>query len=225
MVCTGGGVMAVLALADVLEDFGCRRTVAPEVLSFAFSDPADAPDAPEIASAQQATGPDMDELIRIEVEGAERALSERLAAEHEAALADERRRHADEIEAIERRFGDLLGTKLAHEMAAMQSAVTTLVTGITARILGPVLTADMHARSIAQLAETVTAALEDAEGTRVRISGSPVLFDALQRAAGDKAAHFDFTESSSPDLTVRVDDRLFETRFSEWSATMEETLS
>lgn len=215
-------MMAIPALADVLEDFGCRRSAAPDILPFTFGN---VPEAPDITPEPTATGPDLDELIRAEVEKAEHVLSERLAAERDVALADERQRHAAEIEALERRFGELLGSTLASEMAAMQSAVTTLVTGVTARILGPVLTADMHARSIAQLAETVKAALQDAEGTRVRVSGSPVLFEALQRAAGDKAAHFDFTESSSLDLTVRIDDRLFETRFAEWSATMEETLS
>lgn len=214
--------MAIPALADVLEDFGCRRSTTPDVLPFDFGD---VPEAREIAPEPLPTGPDLDELIRIEVEKAERALSERLVAEGEAALAEERQRHAAAIEALEGRFGELLGSALASEMATMQSAVTALVTGVTARILGPVLTADMHARSIAQLADTVKAALEDAEGTRVRVTGSPALFEALQRAAGDKAAHFEFTESSSPDLTIRIDDQLFETRFSEWSATMEETLS
>lgn len=214
--------MATPALADVLEDFGCRRSKTPEVLPFTFGD---VPEAPEIAPEPLATGPDLDELIRIEVEKAEHVLSERLVAESEAALADERQRHAAALEALERRFGELLGSALASEMATMQSTVTALVTGVTARILGPVLTADMHARSIAQLAETVKTALEEAEGTRVRISGSPALFEAFQHAAGDKAAHFEFAESSSPDLTVRIDDRLFETRISEWSAIMEETLS
>lgn len=214
--------MATLALADVLEDFGCRRSAVPDALPFTFRD---VPEVPDITPEPAATGPDLDELIRIEVEKAEQALSERLAAEREAALADERQRHAADIEALERRFGELMGSALASEMEAMRSAVTTLVTGVTARILGPVLTADMHARSIAQLAETVKAALEDTEATRVRVGGSPVLFEALQRAAGDTATHFDFTESSSPDLIVRIDDRLFETRFAEWSATMEKILS
>lgn len=214
--------MAIPALADVLEDFGRRRPSMPNVLPFAFEDLSKAPD---ITPQSLATGPDLDDLIRVEVEKAEHALTERLVAEREAALADEQQRHAVEIEAIERRFGELLGSTLASEMATLRSAVTTLVTSITARILGPVLTADMHARSIAKLAETVKTALEDVEGAQVRVSGSPALFEAFRRAAGDAAAHFDFTESSSPDLTVRIDDRLVETRFAEWSATMEEILS
>lgn len=217
--------MAALALADVLEDFGCRRSMAPEmpaVLPFTFSD---IPEAPSIAPEPMPAGPDIDMLVAMAVERAERELSERLNAEHEAALTEERQRHALELEALERRFGDMMGTALSHEMAAMQSAILALVSGVTARILGPVLSADMHARSMARLAETVKAALEDKEATRVRVSGSPALYEALQQAAGDKAAHFDFVESPSPDLTVRIDDQLFETRFSEWSAAMKESLS
>jgi len=214
--------MAVPALADVLVDFGCRRSSMPDLPHFAFGD---VPDVQDVAPEPRPAEPDLDELIRVEVEKAELALTERLTAEREAALADERERHAAEIEAIEQRFGELLGSTLSREIEAMRSAVTTLVTGATARILGPVLTAEMHARSIAQLAETVKAALEDAEGARVRVSGSTALLEALQRAVGDQATHFDFVESSSPDLTVRIDDRLIETRFAEWSATMEEILS
>jgi len=210
------------ALADVLEDFGYRRPVAPEILPFAFTN---APGGPDIASDQAAAGPDLDELIRTEVDKAERELAERLTAEHGAALAEERERHAAELEALNRQLGETIGTAVVSEMAAMQEAVTALVTSVTARILGPVLTADVHARSVAALAAMVREAMEDAESMRVKITGSPALYEALCGVVGDKVAYFDFTESPAMDLTVRIDDRLFETRLSEWSAAMEETLS
>lgn len=215
--------MPAPALADVLEDFGYRRPAAPEILPFAF---ADAPAAPEMALEPAAAGPDLDALIRAEVERAEHELAERLAAEHEAAIAAERERHAAEIDALNRQFGETIGTAVAGEMARMQETVTALITSVTARILGPVLTADVHARSVAALAVAVSEAMQDDESIRVRVAGSPALFEALRAAVGDKVAHsFEFTESPTTDLMVRVDDRLFETRLSEWSAAMEETLS
>lgn len=214
--------MQAPALADVLEDFGFRRPSAPETLPFAFGE---APDLPAVAPEPADAAPDLDALIRAEVERAETELAARLGAEHEAALAEQSERHAAEIDAAHRQFGETMGAAVAAEMAAMQETVTALITSVTARILGPVLTADVHARSVAALAALVREAMDDAEGVRVRITGSPALYESLCAAVGDKVAHFDFTEGPKTDLTVRIDDRLFETRLSDWSAAMEETLS
>ena len=68
-------------------------------------------------------------------------------------------------------------------------------------------------------------AIDDAESTRVRISGSLAMYEALCRAVPDKVDRFDFTESASVDLSVRIDSRLFETRISEWSASLEEAMA
>lgn len=219
-------MMRAPALADVLEDFGYRRPMAPDIVPFAFADTSVLPDNPFVAEEPAASGPDVDELIRTEVERVERELTERLSAEHEAALAAERERHAAEMEALERQFGEVMGTSVVDEMAAMRETVTTLVTAVTARILGPVLTADIQRRAVDTLAATVRAAIEDDESIRVKVSGSPALYEGLRAAIGEDIAHFfDFSESPATDLTVRIDERVFETRLSEWSAAMEESLS
>jgi hypothetical protein len=130
------------------------------------------------------------------------------------------------MEALERQFGEVMGTSVVDEMAAMRETVTTLVTAVTARILGPVLTADIQRRAVDTLAATVRAAIEDDESIRVKVSGSPALYEGLRAAIGEDIAHFfDFSESPATDLTVRIDERVFETRLSEWSAAMEESLS
>lgn len=218
--------MAAPALADVLEDFGYRRPAAPDVVPFDFVDTPPPLDTAFATDEPAANGPDVEELIRIEVERVERELGERLTAEHEAALAAERERHAAEIEALERRFGDTIGATVAAEMTTMRETVTTLVTAVTARILGPVLTADVQRRAIDALAAAVRAAMQDDESVRVKVSGSPALYEGLRDAVGEETAHFfDFSESPAADLTVRIDERVFETRLSEWSTAMEESLS
>ncbi|BCH23146.1 hypothetical protein MesoLjLc_28850 [Mesorhizobium sp. L-8-10] len=218
--------MRAPALADVLEDFGYRRPVAPDVVPFAFADTSLLPGAPFIADEPAASEPDIDELMRIEAERVERELTERLRAEYEATLAAERERHAAETEALERQFGEAMGAAVADEMTRMRETLTALVTAVTARILGPVLTADLQRRAVDTLAATVRAALEDDESIRVKVSGSPALYEGLRAAVGDDIAHFfDFSESPAADLTVRIDERVFETRLSEWSAAMEESLT
>ncbi len=218
--------MAAPALADVLEDFGHRRPMAPDVVAFDFADMPALSDAAFHTDDPAASGPDVEELIRIEVEKAERELTERLAAEHEAALIAERERHAADIEALERQFGEAMGTTVATEMTALRETVTTLVSAVTARILGPILTADVQRRAVDALAAAVRAAMQDDESIRVKVSGSPALYEGLRDAVGEETAHFfDFSESPAADLTVRIDERVFETRLSEWSTAMEESLS
>lgn len=218
--------MPAPALADVLEDFGYRRPAASDIVPFDLADTPPSLDGAFLADEPAASGPDVEELIRTEVERVERELAERLSAEHEAALAAEREHHAAEIEALERRFGEIMGTTVASEMTTMRETVTTLVTTVTARILGPVLTADVQRRAIEALAAAIRAAMDDDEIIRVKVSGSPALYEGLRDAVGEETAHvFDFSEIPAADLTVRIDERVFETRLSEWSTAMEESLS
>ena len=217
--------MSQPALADYLEDFGSLGAPAPQVVPFAFPEagPADAFPAIELPMPLPAAD-DIEERIHEAVERAETDLTERLTAQYEAMLEAERERHAGEMEALGREAGETLAARIAAEFAAAQETVTGLVTNVVSRILGPLLTEDIARRSVAALAEALQAAMNDAEGVRIRITGSPVLYEALCAAAGDKVDHFDFTESASVDLSVRIDESLFETRVSEWSTAMEKAL-
>lgn len=214
--------MSVPALADFLEDFGLRGAPAPQVVPFAFPEADPAGDFPAIELAQPMPAEDdVEERIREAVDRAEADLTERLTAHYEAMLAAERERHAGELEALGREAGQTLAARIPAEFAAVQETATGLVTSVVSRILAPLLAEDVARRSVAALADALHAALNDAEGVRVRIAGSPVLYEALCAAAGDKADFFDFTESASVDLSVRIDESLFETRVSEWSTAME----
>lgn len=214
--------MSVPALADFLEDFGSRDARAPQLVPFAFPEAEAADDYPAIELPQpMPVADDLEERIREAVERAEADLTERLTAEYEAMLEAERERHAGEIDTLVREAGETLAGRISTEFVAAQETVTGLVTTVVSRILGPLLTEDIARRSVAALAEALQAALSDAEGVRVRITGSPALYEALCAAAGERVDLFDFTESASMDLSVRIDESLFETRISEWSTAME----
>ena len=214
--------MSMPALADYLEDFGPRRAPAPEVLHFAMPEahPQEAFSlgGPPLALPE---ADDVEERIREAVDSAEADLTTRLTAQYEAMLEAEREAHAAEVERLGREAGGALAARISSEFAATQETVTGLVTTVVSRILGPLLTEDITRRSVTSLAEALKSALADAEGVRVRITGSPALYEALCAAAGDKVDLFDFTEGASMDLSVRIDESLFETRVSEWSAAME----
>jgi hypothetical protein len=210
------------ALADFLEDFGSPPARALEMPPFAFPED-DTVDAFPTIELQPSTpvAEDFEERIREAVERAEADLTERLTAQYEAMLEAERERHAGEAETLAREAGETLAGRISAEFATVQETVTGLVTTVVSQILGPLLTDDIARRSVAALAEALQAALSDAEGVRVRITGSTALYEALCAAAGDKVDLFDFTESASMDLSVRIDESLFETRISEWSKAME----
>lgn len=210
--------MRAAALADALEDFAPRRRVASFVMPFAVAD------APEETSLLLVDASDPPSPSHAEAEALE-ALAERLRHEHDAELAAERERHAAELAALNERIGELVGTTLVAEMETARDSVVSLVTSVVARILAPVLSSDVQGRSLIALAEVVRDAIDDAESTRVRISGSLAMYEALCRAVPDKVDRFDFTESASVDLSVRIDSRLFETRISEWSASLEEAMA
>jgi len=60
---------------------------------------------------------------------------------------------------------------------------------------------------------------------RIGVRGPLSLFEPLSAALGSRAANLDFTEASGFDLTVTIDETVFETRIAEWSASLSEVLS
>ena len=60
---------------------------------------------------------------------------------------------------------------------------------------------------------------------RIGVRGPLSLFETLQAALGSRAANLDFVEAPGFDLTVTIDEAVFETRMAEWSATLSEALS
>jgi hypothetical protein len=62
--------------------------------------------------------------------------------------------------------------------------------------------------------------MADSEGLRIVVRGAPHLQDALRTALGERAEHLEFHESDAFDLSVEIDDKVFETRLSEWSSAL-----
>ncbi|TIR88239.1 MAG: hypothetical protein E5X08_32115, partial [Mesorhizobium sp.] len=103
--------------------------------------------------------------------------------------------------------------------------VAELTAATVARIIGGVVSDDLQERSIEALARTVSAAIADSEAVRIGVRGPLSLFEPLKASLGDRAANLDFTEAAGFDLTVTIDETVFETRIAEWSASLSEVLS
>jgi hypothetical protein len=210
---SGGKLMAGYELADMLADFAERPQRASR-------------GGPQAETAA-APGPklDIDALLAEERERTERAVSERFAAEHEAALSAERERHAAEIAEINRRHGEEVGARLEAGLREMEARISETVSGTVARILGPIVSDEVLERSIGELARAIDEALDDADAVTIRVSGPLSLFSALASKLGDKSRYLRHQEADAADLTVDVNGSLMETRLAEWQAAVHEVLA
>jgi hypothetical protein len=212
---SGGELMAGYALSDMLADFA-QRPQRP---------PAGAVRAERMPGRQEVPAIDIDALLAEERARAEQAMAERLAAENEAALFAERERHAAEVAEINRSHGEESGARLEAGLREIDARVTETVTGVVARILGPIVSDEVLKRSIGELASAIGEALEDADAITVRVSGPLSLFSALAAKMGEKSKYLRHRETDAADLTVDVNGSLMETRLAEWQAAVHEALS
>lgn len=208
--------MPSAALFDLLPDFGARaqHSVQPKATA--------EPDIRQYTPAPQA---DIGALIAEAVAVAEAELEERLSAAHKAELEAERQANADEAKAFLESLGDDVGKTVALRIDIMEARVTELVAATVARVIGGIVSDDLQKRSLAALTRSIHEAVGDSEAVRVGVRGPLSLFETLRTALGPRAANLDFVEAPGFDLTVTIDEAVFETRMAEWSATLSETLS
>jgi hypothetical protein len=107
----------------------------------------------------------------------------------------------------------------------MENRVVDLTSAVTARILGVVLTDNIRERSIDRLATIIRDALADNEAVRIRVRGSLALYEEVKAKLPKYAEQLDFAESPNFDLSVTIEDSVFETRLAEWSTALAEALS
>lgn len=207
--------MASIALADVLPDFGID--VAPALRRRESDDAEKQPgaEAADYAAPTLAFSADAEPAA---------PTAEQLERQHEAALEQERAKHAEEVEALRARLGEQTGATVAKHFAEMEQRILDLTAASAARILSVTMTDELQKRSIESLTGILRDALGDREAVRVRVRGAPALFEELKKALGERAGHLEFTEDSGFDLTVTIDETVFETRLAEWSAVLAEAL-
>lgn len=205
--------MRTASLFDLLPDFGAH-----------LARPGPSAAAPQPAGKAEPRI-DVDALVAEAVAAAETALAARLEADHEAALAAQRQADAEATAAFMASLGQDMGDAVAAGISAMETRLGAAMEETVARILGGVLGDDLRARSIEALARAIAEAVGDAEAVSVRISGPLSLFEPLRAALGPRADQLRFTEAPGFDLTASIDEAVFETRLSEWSAALSQVLS
>ncbi len=214
-------------VADLLVDFG---KPAPSDTAFADSPPFDfgQPDfgepPDEIALPAPEEGPDVAALIEEAVEKAQAELRERLDGEFQAALEAERTAHAEAMERLREECGRQVGSALKEQLTVLEEKLTSTTSSVTSQLLGPLLTASLQEKSVASLGAIIKDAIHDSGAVRIKVRGPLSLFEALEAAVGEHSGRIEFTETDGFDLEVGIDESLYETRLSEWSQALSETL-
>lgn len=215
--------MSRFALADALTDFGAAQprpaNPFPPVAAAQSFDPPPEPATPPVEPV------DIDALVAEAVAHAETRLERRLADEHAAALAAEQGRHAEELAALERRFAEEASERIGARFAEMENQIIELTSAVTARILGATLSDDIRGRSLERLAALIREALADGEAVRIRLHGGLPLFEALKERLPGHGDQLDFMERPGFDLSLSINDSVYETRLAEWSHALAETLA
>lgn len=203
--------MSTLALWDLLPDFGPAKGQAEA--------PAHA------APMHRPAEPDIGTLIAEAVANAEAELEARLAEAHAAQLAAVQEAAANESRAFMETLGADIGERIAARMDQLQEQVSQAIGAAAARTIGGLLSDALRERSLAALAESIGAALDDAEAIRIQVRGPAHLYEKLAVMLGDRTKNLDFSEAPGFDLTVSIDETVIETRMSEWSTALSEMLS
>ena len=213
--------MVAAALADMLMDFGQaerRRSRPVEVCPPVPSNPAGAEPEPSARI-------DIDALLADERGRAEAEVTARLERHYNEILASQREAHAREIENILATAGGEAAARMLETLEGMEERLVAVTSAATARILGSIVSDDIRKRCIEELAQTIRRAAGDDETIRIRVKGPQPLFAALVEHLGDWAVHLEHVESDGMDLTVDINETVFETRLAEWSASLMEALS
>ncbi|WP_157016389.1 hypothetical protein [Mesorhizobium xinjiangense] len=218
--------MTAHSLIDHLIDFGERRGPARRqdrapALAPVFGDMPFDQGGAEPAVAQ----PDVDALVAEAVTAAEAALTESLNAEAEEALAAERERHAAALAAVQEQFSAETSEKLLERLNEMESRLADLTTTIVARLLTPVLGGEAQTRAVERLATLIGEAVRDSDAVRIQVQGSASLCEALRQRAETWTASIEFSETGDHDLTVTVDENVYQTRLGAWSEAISEAVA
>lgn len=212
--------MTALALVDALPDFGALQR-APLLAS-------ERP--PERNAGLVPRPPEQPRSLEVErmasaVVQAEAALAERLAGEHAEERAAHEARHALELQQVQTELGEHAARLIGERFAELENNVVTLVSSAVARILGVSLSEDVKNGAIEELRRSIAAAVGDRESVRIHVSGPISLYRELKPGLGRFAEQVEFSEAAGFDLSVSVDNTLFETRMAEWSSALSEVLT
>jgi hypothetical protein len=133
--------------------------------------------------------------------------------------------HRKELASAREAWTQLESGRLAEQLAKGLQELEARLADTTARILKPFLTAELHRRAIADLAESLTALRAQEKAAGIAVSGTADLLEALRARLEGKLDNVIYHASQACDVRVTVGQTVLETRVGAWMARIEEALT
>lgn len=169
-------------------------------------------------SEDDAVADDVVDLIDIELKIKETFELGRAEGQSEASVlfnAEKLRLERDfqeQLAAAEADFMDRIGTRLYEQVEAGLAVISTGLSSSLATVLSPLVEQNLRARAVAGFAGEIERLTQGLEGVTIDISGPQHLIDALRARPGIDLMRFTFTRSEQPELSMKLDDVVVETR-------------
>lgn len=210
------------SLVDALTDFGRREPFEP-----LFDLPGSLPDLPMPAPDPEPAFvmPDIDAIVADAVARAEAALAERLSEAFEHRLEQERETHRKALADMQEQAGQASGTHLSEALEALEQRLVGATSAAAAQAIAPFVAADLQRKAVEELAAIVKAALRADGAVGIEVKGPQPLLEAFSAAMGEHAGRISASEAESHDLEVTINESIYETRLSDWAATLAEALA
>ena len=199
--------MSAVPVASYLTEFGaggdaCRRCASA------------APEAAEDAAAR------LEEAHARGLESGKAAAMALLDAKLEEQRAAFARQLASERQGWVAREADALAARLATGLRELEVRIADSA----ARVLAPILNAELRRQAIAQLRADLEVLLTRDPGLGIAISGPEDLLHPLREHLAGKACAVTYTVSAEPDVRIAVGPTVLETRLGAWAAKIEEVV-
>lgn len=173
------------------------------------------------SDAEVDSGPTAEDVF----EAGRRAGLEEMQAELEAQRERFEQERRDAAASLETELGAKVAGELAGRMDAALDAAAGELSAILTRLIRPLVARRAEARAVDAFAHRVSALATEAKAASVEVRGPERLLSALRDDERLASAKVCFVEAAQPEVTARIDERLFETRLSPILQELEEILA
>lgn len=210
--------MRTQALSDALPDFGAA-SLAPRAPRPARPQPAAEPRGSATSDAEWQARLDR------AVADTEARIAASLTERHEAELERLAETHRAEMEGLSQDFASTMGATIAARLQELEDRVVDLTATSAARLLSGVLSEDLGRKSVDRMVKVMRSALQDSDAVKIVVRGPASLYEPLRAAMGTSSERMRFVEAPGADLSVSIDETVYETRLAEWSGALSEVIA
>ncbi|WFU09514.1 hypothetical protein QA646_01190 [Rhizobium sp. CB3090] len=205
-------------LSRYLKDFSAEPPPSPGMADVPFEEILDFPETPAAPPV------DIEAERREAYAQGHEAATQELTQKHQAELETIAETHRGEMEALRARYEERAAEKIVNGLTRVAAMLGQAISAEAAAALAPIMTEELAARAVADLAERVEAAILDGAAGPITVSGPRHLFESLHATLGQNGVLLRHTEARDVDLTVTIGESVLVTRMSAWAASLKEIL-